>query len=86
MAQTGHRREVWPLVILKELVDNSIDACEEAGIAPEIIVTVDRSGITVADNGPGSQQKRSRASSTSASELAPGKPTCRRRGARKETP
>ena len=53
MAQTGHRREVWPLVILKELVDNSIDACEEAGIAPEIIVTVDRSGITVADNGPG---------------------------------
>ena len=53
VAQTGHRREVWPLVILKELVDNSIDACEEAGIAPEIIVTVDRSGITVADNGPG---------------------------------
>ena len=52
-AQTGHETGAWPLVLLKELVDNSIDACEEAGIAPEIIVTVDASGITVADNGPG---------------------------------
>ena len=53
VAQTGHRREAWPLVILKELVDNGVDACEEAGIAPAITVTVDQSGITVADNGPG---------------------------------
>jgi DNA topoisomerase-6 subunit B len=40
-------------VILKELVDNGIDACEEAGIAPEITVTVDTTSISVADNGPG---------------------------------
>jgi DNA topoisomerase VI subunit B len=53
VAQTGHRREAWPLVVLKELTDNAIDACEEAGIAPEITVTVDEAGITVADNGPG---------------------------------
>jgi DNA topoisomerase VI subunit B len=53
VAQTGHRREVWPLVILKELVDNAIDACEEAGVAPEIAITVDKTGIAVADNGPG---------------------------------
>ena len=29
-AQTGHHPHDWPLVVLKELVDNSIDACEEA--------------------------------------------------------
>ena len=26
IAQTGHRPEVWPLVVLKELVDNALDA------------------------------------------------------------
>ena len=52
-AQTGHEVHDWPLVILKELVDNALDACEEAGIAPEIAVSVDDSGITVVDNGPG---------------------------------
>jgi DNA topoisomerase VI subunit B len=53
VAQTGHRREQWPLVILKELIDNAIDAAEEAGIAPTIDVVVDETGITVSDNGPG---------------------------------
>jgi DNA topoisomerase VI subunit B len=53
VAQTGHQTNVWPIVILKELVDNAIDAAEEAEIAPKIKVTVDRSGITVEDNGPG---------------------------------
>src|SRR3712207_270918 len=52
-AQTGHEPGSWPLVILKELTDNGIDACEEAGIAPEITITVNESGITVRDNGPG---------------------------------
>ena len=28
-AQIGHPPEQWPLVILKELVDNALDACEE---------------------------------------------------------
>src|SRR5262249_1691665 len=53
VAQTGHRPAQWPLVVLKELVDNALDACEEAGIAPEVSITVDETGITVADNGPG---------------------------------
>src|SRR4029077_21288956 len=57
VAQTGHQRSAWPLVILKELVDNGIDACEEAGIAPVISVTVDGSGIAVEDNGPGLPSK-----------------------------
>src|SRR4051794_4720552 len=52
-AQTGHEPADWPLVALKELVDNALDAWEEAGIAPEITTTVDRPGIPVADNGPG---------------------------------
>src|SRR3954469_3881003 len=52
-AQTGHGVSDWPLVILKELIDNSLEACEEAGIAPEVTITVDEAGIAVADNGPG---------------------------------
>ena len=53
VAQTGHHRAAWPLVIIKELIDNSLDACEDSGIAPSIAVVVDASGITVSDNGPG---------------------------------
>ena len=53
IAQTGHQPEDWPLVVAKELVDNALDACEEAGTAPEITVHVDENGITVSDNGPG---------------------------------
>src|SRR5918992_5043037 len=53
VAQIGHQRDDWPLVILKELVDNAVDACEEAGIAPAVEVTVDADGIAVRDNGPG---------------------------------
>jgi DNA topoisomerase VI subunit B len=57
--ETGHPPEEWPLVILKELLDNSLDAAEEAGVAPEINVRVSTEmpggagEITIADNGPG---------------------------------
>jgi DNA topoisomerase VI subunit B len=53
VAQTGHPPEAWPLVVLKELVDNALDACEDARTPPSVSVTVDEGGITVADNGPG---------------------------------
>jgi DNA topoisomerase VI subunit B len=55
VAQTGQAIEDWPLVILKELVDNALDAAEEAGIAPEIDINVstDPGKISIADNGPG---------------------------------
>jgi DNA topoisomerase VI subunit B len=53
VTQTGHGREEWPLVIVKELIDNALDACEEAGVSPVISVTADPCGITVSDNGPG---------------------------------
>jgi hypothetical protein len=54
-AQTGHDPIDWPLCILKELADNGIDACEEAGIAPEIVVKVSTAPgeISISDNGPG---------------------------------
>jgi DNA topoisomerase VI subunit B len=51
--QTGHDVPEWPMVVLKELVDNALDECEEAGIAPKIEVAVDGDKITVADNGRG---------------------------------
>ena len=36
MNQTGHDVLEWPLVVLKELVDNALDAAEEAEIAPAV--------------------------------------------------
>jgi DNA topoisomerase VI subunit B len=53
VAQTGHEPDDWPLVILKELIDNGLDAAEEAGVAPVIHATVARGKIRVRDNGPG---------------------------------
>lgn len=52
------------LTTLKEAVDNSLDACEQAGILPEVIVEIKKVGtgstkntdlvkIVVEDNGPG---------------------------------
>ncbi|MCH8252442.1 MAG: DNA topoisomerase VI subunit B [Planctomycetes bacterium] len=46
------------LTTVKEAVDNSLDACEDGGILPEIEVTVkqtdqDRFRVTIHDNGPG---------------------------------
>ncbi|MFN9977657.1 MAG: ATP-binding protein, partial [Phycisphaerae bacterium] len=40
-------------MILKELIDNSLDACDELGTAPEIEVRCDKTSIEVADNGGG---------------------------------
>ena len=51
--QTGHEVVEWPEVVLKELVDNALDACEEAEIAPVISVAVKGGSIVVKDNGPG---------------------------------
>lgn len=46
------------LTVVKEAVDNSLDAAEEAGILPEIHVSIvhmhdDRYRVTIQDNGPG---------------------------------
>lgn len=45
------------ITVVKEAVDNSLDACEEAGILPDILVRISSSGeylkVVVEDNGPG---------------------------------
>src|SRR2546428_340957 len=59
------------LTAVKEAVDNSLDACEEAGILPDIAVLIEdlqpdrpatskssRYRITVVDNGPGIIKKQ----------------------------
>jgi len=51
------------LTVVKEAVDNSLDACEEAKILPEIQIQIvemgnDRFRITVEDNGPGIVKKQ----------------------------
>jgi DNA topoisomerase VI subunit B len=51
------------LTTIKEAVDNSLDACEEAGILPEIWVHIeqtsaDRYKVGVQDNGPGIVKKQ----------------------------
>ncbi len=56
------------LTTLKESVDNSLDACEDSGIAPEIKIQIKKEGpgssrntdlisIAVEDNGPGLEEK-----------------------------
>jgi hypothetical protein len=51
--QTGHSVYDWALVVLKELVDNALDACEEAEVAPEIAVIANPGMIIVQDNAGG---------------------------------
>jgi DNA topoisomerase-6 subunit B len=51
------------LTTVKEAVDNSLDACEEAGIVPEIWVHIELAGpgrykVGVQDNGPGIMKKQ----------------------------
>jgi DNA topoisomerase VI subunit B len=55
VASIGHGVEDWPVYVVKELIDNAIDACEENGIAPvvEIEVSTKPGEIVVTDNGPG---------------------------------
>jgi DNA topoisomerase VI subunit B len=50
----GCTPDKWHITILKELIDNSLDAAEQAQDHPVIEITVDNDGnLTVKDNGPG---------------------------------
>ena len=55
--QTGHSVYDWPLVVAKELLDNALDACEEAEVAPDITVIVEPDRIIVQDNAGGIDAK-----------------------------
>jgi DNA topoisomerase VI subunit B len=56
-SQTGQPAERFGDVVIKELVDNALDAAESAGAAPEVTLQVIPAGggqqVVVADNGPG---------------------------------
>ena len=52
-AQIGHAPDFWPAAILRELVDNALDAAELAGVLPVIEITTADDCITVTDNGTG---------------------------------
>lgn len=56
-AQTGQPLKMFPTVVLKELIDNALDACESFGVAPVIDIAVSNSSgsinISVRDNAGG---------------------------------
>jgi DNA topoisomerase VI subunit B len=56
-ALTGVAEADFASVCLKELIDNALDACETARVAPDITVEVGQTSgmirITISDNGPG---------------------------------
>ena len=60
-AQTGQPMSKFGEVVLKELIDNALDACESAGIDPVIHIGVAIVGIKmqicVSDNGSGISEK-----------------------------
>ena len=53
--QIGFSRGGWAIALLKELIDNALDACEMAGVHPVVEVAIDSEADTVSvrDYGPG---------------------------------
>jgi DNA topoisomerase VI subunit B len=51
--EIGHEREQWPLALVKELIDNGLDACENSGTPPQIEIDLEPDALCVRDNGPG---------------------------------
>src|SRR5882724_132410 len=51
--QIGFPIEQWPIALLKELLDNAMDAAESAGVLPDIEVTLEPHRLSVRDHGPG---------------------------------
>jgi DNA topoisomerase VI subunit B len=55
--QIGYAPAQWRLALLKELIDNGLDAAEAANVAPAIDVTVTPDQIAVQDNGGGIREE-----------------------------
>ena len=64
-AQTGHEDGEWPLVIVKELLDNALDACRGGRRCAGDHVQVDAAGSSSGTTARGFRLRRSGASSTS---------------------
>lgn len=52
-AQIGYTIDFWPVAVLRELIDNALDAAEITGVHPVIEITTSGDCITVTDNGVG---------------------------------
>src|SRR5262245_54868366 len=48
--QVGHAQELRPLALLKELIENALDACESADVRPDLDVEITADRIRVRDN------------------------------------
>jgi hypothetical protein len=60
--QIGHAPQLWPIALVKELIDNALDACEgwkpvDSDGPPSIDVLVGEDFVSVRDNGPGLPEK-----------------------------
>lgn len=51
--QIGCSKDKWAITLVKEMVDNALDACESIGVEPHIKIVIDSDSISVQDNGPG---------------------------------
>jgi DNA topoisomerase VI subunit B len=51
--QIGHPPHLWPLAVVRELIDNAFDACENAGTAPRVRIVVEPDAVSIVDDGPG---------------------------------
>ena len=54
--QLGVRRDKWDISVLKEMIDNALDATEATGEIPCIRVVLSEDSLSVEDNGPGIPQ------------------------------
>ena len=53
----GFQRDQWPAATIKEVIDNSLDACEAEKIDPRIDITIRDDLVIITDNGPGILQE-----------------------------
>jgi DNA topoisomerase VI subunit B len=51
--QIGFPKPQWPIALLKELIDNALDASETAGLLPDIAITLEPHALSIRDHGPG---------------------------------
>ena len=51
--QCGYTQPDWPILLVKEGIDNGLDECETASIQPKITISVDQRQLTISDNGRG---------------------------------
>lgn len=51
--QIDFPKEQWPIALLKELIDNALDACETAGMLPDIAITLEPEALSIRDHDPG---------------------------------